>query len=210
MSDLDTNSTGVISLRVSRRAVKKVAITGVVGYLAVTGLANAVSGIGASLLTQADVVSVERSHKGDRLRLAPKPLTVSSPVVDEGVDLNAFYDRNALNFFHGPSPNGTVFSDESPDIVCHEMGHAILNSLKPQLWGVGSHEAAAFHESFGDISAILSALQLQELRTAILSDTGGHLYQSSRLSRLAEQLAAAIRAQQPDAVEIGLATKCGE
>ena len=54
---------------------------GVVGYLAVTGLANAVSGIGASLLTQADVVSVERSHKGDRLRLAPKPLTVSSPVV---------------------------------------------------------------------------------------------------------------------------------
>ena len=81
------------------------------------------------------------------------------------------------------------------------MGHAILNSLKPQLWGVGSHEAAAFHESFGDISAIISALQLQELRTAILSDTGGHLYQSSRLSRLAEQLGTAIRAQQPDAVE---------
>ena len=72
VSDLDTNSTGVISLRVSRRAVKKIAITGVVGYLAVTGLANAVSGIGASLGTQADVVSVERSHKGDRLRLAPK------------------------------------------------------------------------------------------------------------------------------------------
>ena len=78
---MDTNSTGVISLRVSRRAVKKVAITGVVGYLAVAGLANAVSGIGASLLTQADVVSMERSHKGDRLRLAPKPLTVPSPVV---------------------------------------------------------------------------------------------------------------------------------
>ena len=148
----------------------------------------------------AQLISLQRWQPGPVLKV----------LLDEGLDLNAFYDRNALNFFHGPSPNGTVFSDESPDIVCHEMGHAILNSIKPQLWGVGSHEAAAFHESFGDISAILSALQLQELRTAILSDTGGHLYQSSRLSRLAEQLATAIRAQQPDAVEIGLATKCGE
>jgi hypothetical protein len=82
VSELDTNSTGVISLRVSRRAVKKIAITGVVGCLAVTGLADAVSGIGASLGTQADVVSVERSHKGDRLQLALKhTLTVPSPVV---------------------------------------------------------------------------------------------------------------------------------
>jgi hypothetical protein len=102
----------------------------------------------------ANLVSLQRWQPGPVLKV----------LLDEGVDLNAFYDRNALNFFHGPSPNGTVFSDESPDIVCHEMGHAILDSLKPQLWGVGSHEAAAFHESFGDISAILSALQLQELR----------------------------------------------
>src|SRR6516165_4493484 len=122
-------------------------------------------------------------------------------LLDEGEDLNAFYDRRALNFFHGPSPQGTVFSAESPDVACHEMGHAILDSFKPQLWDAGSHEVAAFHESFGDMSAILSALQLPSLRTAILSDTGGHLYQNSRLSRLAEQLGNAIRAQQPDAVD---------
>ena len=108
---------------------------------------------------------------------------------------------NALNFFHGPSSGGTVYSGESPDIVCHEMGHAVLDSFKPQLWGAASHEVAAFHESFGDMSSILSALQLPSLRTAILSDTGGHLYRTSRLSRLAEQLGAAIRAQQPDAVD---------
>src|SRR6516164_3133513 len=122
-------------------------------------------------------------------------------LLDEGVDLNAYYDRRALNFFHGPSPSGTVYSGESPDIVCHEMGHAILDSFKPQLWGAASHEVAAFHESFGDMSAILSALQLPSLRTAILSDTGGHLYRNSRLSRLAEQLGDAIRAQNPDAVD---------
>src|SRR6516162_1538613 len=122
-------------------------------------------------------------------------------LLDEGVDLNAYYDRRALNFFHGPSPSGTVYSGESPDIACHEMGHAILDSIKPQLWGAASHEAAAFHESFGDMSGILSALQLQSLRTAILQDTGGNLYRNSRLSRLAEQLGTAIRAQYPDAVD---------
>jgi len=122
-------------------------------------------------------------------------------LLDEGVDLNAYYDRRALNFFHGPSPTGTVYSGESPDVICHEMGHAVLDSFKPQLWGAASHEVAAFHESFGDMSSILSALQLSSLRQAILTETGGHLYHSSRLSRLAEQLGAAIRAQQPDAVD---------
>jgi hypothetical protein len=121
-------------------------------------------------------------------------------ILDAGQDLNAYYDRKALNFFHGPSPTGTVYSGESPDVVCHEMGHAILDSFKPQLWGAGSQEVAAFHESFADISALLSAIQLPSLRADILAKTGGRLYQSSRLSRLAEQLGAAIRAQQPDAV----------
>ncbi|UAJ12301.1 hypothetical protein [Polymorphobacter megasporae] len=110
-------------------------------------------------------------------------------LLDEGQDLNAYYDRKALNFFHGPSPSGTVYSGESPDVICHEMGHAILDSFKPQLWGAASQEVAAFHESFGDMSAILSALQLQSLRSDILSTTGGKLAQASRLSRLAEQLA---------------------
>lgn len=122
-------------------------------------------------------------------------------ILDEGDDLNAYYDRKALNFFHGPSPGGAVYSGESPDVVCHEMGHAVLDSFKPQLWGAASDETAAFHESFADISAILSALQLQSMRIAVLSETAGHLYATSRLSRLAEQLGTAIRAQRPDAVD---------
>lgn len=121
-------------------------------------------------------------------------------LLDEGVDLNAYYDRQALNFFHGPGPSGVVYSGESPDVLCHEMGHAILDSVKPGLWDAASHEVAAFHESFGDMSAILSALQLPSLRKAVLVGTAGRLYRSSRLSRLAEQLGAAIRVQHPDAV----------
>ena len=121
--------------------------------------------------------------------------------LDEGEDLNAFYDRKALRFFHGPGAGKVVFSGESPGIVCHELGHAILDSVQPQLWHAMSHEAAAFHESFGDISAILSALQIPSLRSAVLKETGGKLSRNSRLSRLAVQLGAAIRAAHPELVD---------
>src|SRR5262249_56216236 len=96
---------------------------------------------------------------------------------------------------------GTVFSSESPEFVCHELGHAVLDSLKPQLFDAASIEVAAFHESFGDTSAILSALQLPSLREGVLAETGGVLHRASRLSRLAEQLGWGIRPAVPSAVE---------
>jgi hypothetical protein len=122
-------------------------------------------------------------------------------LLDEGEDFNAYYDRQALNFFHGTAGGRTVYSGESPDIVCHEQGHAILDALRPELFDAGTIEAAAFHESFGDMSALLAALQLSSLRSAMLADTGGDLSRNSRLSRLAEQLGWAIRQQMPSAVD---------
>ncbi len=122
-------------------------------------------------------------------------------LLDEGEDLNAYYDRKALNFFHGPLGDGLVYSGESPDVLCHEMGHAILDSVKPGLWDAAAQEIPAFHESFGDMSSILSGVQVESLRSTVLRETSGQLYRSSRLSRLAEQLGTAIRAQAPDAVD---------
>ncbi len=121
--------------------------------------------------------------------------------LDEGVELNAYYDRTGLLFFHDTVAGKTVYSGESPDIVCHELGHAVLDAFRPELWDAGFDEAAAFHESFGDMSALLSALQLPSLRQAVLTETGGRLSRCSRLSRLAEQLGWAIRQVRPDAVD---------
>jgi len=121
--------------------------------------------------------------------------------LDDGFDFNAFYDRTALKFFHGNATGGTVFSGESPDVLCHEMGHAILDAIRPDLWDIAAQEVAAFHESFGDMSAILSALQLPLMRAAVISETGGHVNRSSRLSRLAEQLGQAIRESYPNDVD---------
>jgi hypothetical protein len=121
--------------------------------------------------------------------------------LDQGQDLNAYYDRKGLHFFHEAAGGTVVYSGESPNVSCHELGHAILDALRPQLWDAASVEVASFHESFGDMSALLSALQLQSFRQTVLVATAGKLYRSSRLSRLAEQLGWAIRQSRPDLVD---------
>jgi hypothetical protein len=114
--------------------------------------------------------------------------------LDAGVDLNAFFARDSgLNFFHDDVDHTPVFSGESPDVVCHELGHAILDAVKPELFDAASMEGAAFHEAFGDMSSMLSALQLPSMRQFVLDQTGGKLNVNSRLSQLARQLGWAIR-----------------
>ncbi|HVR07187.1 MAG TPA: hypothetical protein VMW75_04010, partial [Thermoanaerobaculia bacterium] len=112
-----------------------------------------------------------------------------------------FGDAPGLHFFHDAVRGRTFFSGESPDVTCHEMGHAVLDAIRPELFDAQTIEAAAFHESFGDMSAMLSALQVKSFRQEVVSETAGALNRASRLSRLAEQLGAAIRVQHPDAVE---------
>src|SRR5947209_4453523 len=122
-------------------------------------------------------------------------------VLDAGDNLNAYYNRQNLVFFHADIRGKTVYSGESPDVLTHEMGHAVLDAVRPQLWNALSGEVAAFHESFGDMSAILVALQLPSIQTDVLAVTGGVLNRASRLSRLAEQLGWAIRQRQPCSAE---------
>lgn len=124
-----------------------------------------------------------------------RPLAIVLSTVPK---LNAFYDRETLTFHHGPGPGTTVHADESADIVCHELGHAVLDVIKPQLWDLMDGEVASFHEAFGDISAMLCALQVPEMREAVLRETNGDLNRSSRLSRIAEELGSAMHHLHPD------------
>src|SRR5688572_26996151 len=80
--------------------------------------------------------------------------------LDAGDKLNAVYTRAELRFFHTTVAGQEMYTAESPDTLNHELGHAVLDAVRPQLWDAMTHEVAAFHESFGDISSILSALQI--------------------------------------------------
>jgi hypothetical protein len=84
-------------------------------------------------------------------------------------------------------------------VVCHEFGHAVLDAVKPHLFDAMSAEVAGFHESFGDMSSILTSMHLREFATRVLVETHGKVNCTSRMSRMAEQLGWAIRQCKPDA-----------
>jgi hypothetical protein len=68
--------------RIYCRTAKRAAITGLVCCLAAAGFALAMTGAGTALSAQPETISVDRTHKGDRVVLSPKPtLKVPSAVV---------------------------------------------------------------------------------------------------------------------------------
>jgi len=108
-----------------------------------------------------------------------------------GMDFNAYYDRTGLKFFCDADKvtGQTIYTCESGDIIAHECGHAVLDCQHPDYWDSLLSETGAFHEAFGDISALLVALDNPRVRAMILTENGGDLSKSNTVTRLAEQLA---------------------
>jgi hypothetical protein len=130
-------------------------------------------------------------------RWVPGDVLPAVPVAGE--DLNAYYDRRALRFFRDVDPSGeVVHSGDSVDIATHEQGHAVLDGVRPDLWDAPHFEASAFHEAFGDLSSIFVALAEPPVSTAVVGETGGEPSRSNLVSRLAEELGAAVRRRYGD------------
>jgi hypothetical protein len=117
-----------------------------------------------------------------------------------GVTMNAFYSRSlkALKFFFfdkpgAPSPPPQIFTCRSLDIVSHETGHAVLDSLKPN-WIMASStpQTGALHESFGDLTAIFTTLSQFDQVEAIIAQTKARLHDKTFLSDLAEEFGLAL------------------
>lgn len=111
-----------------------------------------------------------------------------------GLDLNAYYDRASLRFFHYNDSRigGSIFTCDSTDIVAHELGHAILDAYRPETWSAVSIEASSMHEAFADLVAILHALTYDEVLSLIVQETNADLRKENVVSRLAEQFGQAI------------------
>ncbi len=116
-----------------------------------------------------------------------------------GVDLNAFYDRRSLQFFfYGDKRlNGTIISAYSGDVVSHELGHAILDFYRPDAWSGGSMEVWAFHECFGDFTALMNILTYDEILNHLINQTGGNLRVPNVVSNMAEQMGWAVSVLDP-------------
>lgn len=86
---------------------------------------------------------------------------------------NAFYARQleGVHFFDHESTS----TGNSGEVVSHEVGHAILDAIRPNYFnGMGS-ETGAFHEAFGDVMAFLMTLGDDQAVDKLVADTGGDL-----------------------------------
>ncbi len=105
---------------------------------------------------------------------------------------NAFYneEEHLLGFHTFRTRNGNTRSTaQSADIVTHETAHAVLDGLRDlynESFGLGPR---AFHESFGDITAMLVGLHDDSLVRRLLDWTEGDLRTSSFITEVAEYLA---------------------
>jgi hypothetical protein len=130
-----------------------------------------------------------------RLRIYPHALR----------DANAYYDPDkvallfgyfaAADQFQGANyPGGLVFTCLSPDIVAHEVTHAILDSVHHRYIEDTNPDVAAFHEGFADIVALLQRFTFRELVEDRLYAAGGRMdRQAFVLGELATQFGEALQ-----------------
>jgi hypothetical protein len=115
---------------------------------------------------------------------------------DEGEMLNAYYTvmGGSVNFFHATDPvtGAHVLSGASGEVVSHETGHAILDAVRPNYLGSFVPDTGAFHESFGDMMAMLMALQDERTLNRVMVETRGDLSQPNCVAQLGEELGKAI------------------
>jgi hypothetical protein len=88
-----------------------------------------------------------------------------------GPHANAFYYRTLGGVFFFDI--GTTSTGDSGEVASHEAGHAILDAMRPgYLSGVGT-ETGAFHESFGDMLAMVMCLSNDPAIATVVAETGG-------------------------------------
>src|SRR5262249_20876470 len=120
-----------------------------------------------------------------------------------GLDRNAYYDRagGALQFYYFDAPDGRrIHTCLSHDIVAHELGHAVLDGLKPFYNEVSSAQTAGFHEYFGDAVAMMSSLVTRETARVVTRGGPEKLDPYNVVSAIASEFGAAIR-KMPDRKE---------
>ena len=97
---------------------------------------------------------------------------------------NAFYARELKGVHYFDYENTST--GDSGEVGSHEVGHAILDAIRPgYLEGVGT-ETGAFHEAFGDILSQVVTLQNDAAIEKIVAETGGTGDLSSKRNSLSD------------------------
>lgn len=145
----------------------------------------------ATLATVAKTLSMFESAYGSKIPWAfdREQITLNP---DGGEMLNAYYSRDeaSLNFFHATDPktNELVMTGASGEVVSHEVGHAILDGLRPGFLTSWKADTNGFHEAFGDCTAMLLSTQDDSVCQLVANQTGGDFSKPNCLAATGEEL----------------------
>ncbi|MDB5128352.1 hypothetical protein [Mucilaginibacter sp.] len=134
-----------------------------------------------------------QEHYVKRIRLYPHAFR----------DANAYYSTEKKSILFGyfqaaqqiqgtNFPNGAVFACLSPDIISHEVTHALLDSIHPRFLENTNPDVPAFHEAFADIIALLQRFTINELVINQFAQSDGSFDKFTYLGELATQLGSAL------------------
>jgi len=108
-----------------------------------------------------------------------------------GYGQNAYYDRQSKSlqfyYYNNPENQEPVYTCLSADIINHELAHAVLDGIRPHFNESTHVQTAAFHEFFGDLTAILVLLRNNGFRGDIAKNIGPDLKAAEVLSNIADE-----------------------
>jgi hypothetical protein len=155
-------------------------------------LSDGITQINAQVVTT-ETLHLFEKYRGSEIDWAVGKQMSVTPHKQDG--RNAYYSRwgGGTNYFFSDSPGlGRVMKTaNSADVVSHETGHALLDGLRPGYFGTHDDETGAFHEAFGDCSAILYGMSKKENRDLFIAQTNGDSKIHNVFSSLAEEFGAA-------------------
>lgn len=113
------------------------------------------------------------------------------PHAGKSTTIDTCYNRKGkcLTLSYSDSHGATVYDGLSHDVVAHEIGHAILDGIRPHYYNSISLDTLAFHEFIADFTAVLSPLIIRLVRHQVADTYDGNLKQAKVLCELGEQKA---------------------
>lgn len=117
---------------------------------------------------------------------------------------NAFYERESrsLQFFEfdakspdhqDPAKRRRILTSLSHDIITHEMAHAALDGIAPDLYNATTPYSLAFHEAIADLTAIMLTLMNETIVFSIHAISSSSLDIYEILGQLAEEFGQDLR-----------------
>ena len=108
-----------------------------------------------------------------------EPLSID--ISNQDINSRFIREQKLIQLDHYGPADALVFTCRSVDLIAHEAGHAILDTIRPS-WSVGKVEARGLEEAFCDLAAMFFVLYRKDLCLEVIAETKGNLRQNSILS----------------------------